>query len=403
MYAKAAAIIVVASIGMVMASDAALLTPHPGLVRTLGAQTKQLGDFGESFVDAGLRARGFQVLDGNVGVNGIDRIAVRRSATGELIDIRFIEVKTRQAVPDFNLAVTKNNGPQLSEQWTRNNLDRIAAAHPDANVRRLASEVLEQMKARPEIVRRELHGIAVETNKYMVMSVDDAGRVTGVVAEGRLTSLLKMLSSRGTSEETRAAATRHLSQFDQLHTAVSRAGETPTSLTKASAQGVEGIARQAKLLVGKTVAVPGTAVVVADAEAATHWMTSVASQPGVLAAGITFAADEAFTGWDYYKGNISSADFQRQTAQNGIKATAVGAATQLVYILAPTPHGLVLIGVGIVAYLAADQAIKAYDDAFVPKAPAAVELEGIIPAACLSTPMLDDVAIGRVRRAVVRP
>jgi len=115
------------------------------------------------------------------------------------------------------------------------------------------------MKARPEIVRRELHGIAVETNEYMIMSVDDAGRVTGVAAEGHLTSLLKMLSTRGTSEETRAAAIRHLSQFDQLQTAVSRAGATPVGLTKASAQGVDGIARQAKLPVGNTVAAPRTA------------------------------------------------------------------------------------------------------------------------------------------------
>lgn len=386
---------IVAAVGPDRAYADPTIIPHPALEQTADVVTKQLGNFGESFVDAGLRARGFQVVDGNVGVNGIDRVAVKRAASGELADIRFIEVKTRQAVPDFDLAVTKNNGPQLSEQWTRTNLGRIVADHPDPNARRLASEVLEQMKARPEIVRRELHGIAVQTNKYMIMSVDDAGRVTGVAAEGRLTSLLKMLSTRGTSEETRAAAIRHLAQFDQLQTAVSRVGATPGGLTKASAQGAEGIVRQAKLPVGKAVAAPRTAVVVQDAKAATHWMTSLAKQPGVLAAGITFAVDEAFTGWDYYQGNISSADFQHQTAQNGIKAAAVGVATQLVYILAPTPHGLVLIGVGIVAYVAADQAIKAYDSAFVPKAPAATELEGIIPVACIAVPTLEDVATGR--------
>jgi|GEM_PF-5935119 len=114
------------------------------------------------------------------------------------------------------------------------------------------------MKARPEIVGRELHGIAVETNKYIIMSVDDAGRVTAVAADRPLTSLLKMLSTRGTSEETRAAAIRHLAQFDQLQTAVSRAGATPVGLTKARAQGAEGIVRQAKLPVGKTVAAPRT-------------------------------------------------------------------------------------------------------------------------------------------------
>jgi len=78
-------------------------------------------------------------------------------------------------------------------------------------------------------------------------------------------------------------------------------------------------------------------------------------------------------------------------------------ATQLAYILAPTPGGLVLVAVGIVAYVAADQAIKAYDEAFIPKAPAAVELEGLIPAACIATPMLDDVATGRMKRRPTAP
>ena len=56
-----------------------------------------------------------------------------------------------------------------------------------------------------------------------------------------------------------------------------------------------------------------------------------------------------------------------------------------------------LIGVGIVAYVAADQAIRAYDDAFVPRAPMPAELAGIIPAECISVPMLDDVGAGRLR------
>lgn len=373
------------------------VVPHPRLERTPDLVTKQLGNFGESFVDAGLRARGFEVIDGNVGVNGIDRIAVKRAPGGELTDIRFIEVKTRQTVPDFDLAVTKNNGPQLSEQWTQNNLGRIVNEHPNPDARRAAGDILEQMKAKPEIVRRELHGIAVESDKYIIMSVDDAGRVTGVAAEGRLTSLLKMLSSRGTSEETRAAAIRHLAEFDQLQAAVANAGSTPAALAKSSVQGIDGIASRMKVPVGSGLATPKTAIVLQDKKAASNWAMSLVKQPGVLAAGITFVVDEAFTGWEYYKGNINGATFQRQSAQNGIKAVAVGVPTQLVYILAPTPHGLALIGVGIVAYVAADQAVKAYDNTFVPKAPMAAELAGIIPDDCISVPMLDEVAAGRAR------
>jgi hypothetical protein len=122
-----------------------------------------------------------------------------------------------------------------------------------------------------------------------------------------------------------------------------------------------------------------------------------------LAAGITFAVDEAFSGWNYYHGDLSKADFQRQTGQNGIKAATVGIATQLVYILAPTPHGLVLIGVAIVVYVATDQAISAYDGVFVPQAPKAAELAGIVPDRYISAPMLDEVATGKSRAMPVQP
>ena len=364
--------------------------------RTSSALTKQLGDFGESFVGAGLRARGFQVVNGNIGGTGIDWIAVKRASSGEIIDIRLVEVKTRQGFPEFKLAQTSDR-LQLSDSWTKPRLERIVRDHPDTNIRRLAKEVLEAMTARPEIVHRELHGIAVQSNKYLVMTVDEAGRVTRVAAEGRLTSLLKMLSKRGTSQETRAAAIRHLAQFDQLRAVTGQTGAELPSLAKAGATGLKGLVKETKLPLGSKITTPTATVIVQDAASARNWAIQLAKQPGVLAAGFTFAVDEAFTGWSYYKGDLSKADLQRQTIQNGIKAATVGITTQLVCLLAPTPHGLVVIGVAIVAYLAADQVIYAYDRAFVPKAPKADELAGIAPEHCHSFPMLDDMATGKVQ------
>jgi hypothetical protein len=272
--------------GLIGIHAAEVMIPHPMIERTGAIVTRQLGDFGESFVDAGLRARGFQVADGNIGVNGIDRIAVKRAASGEIVDIRFVEVKTRQGLPEFKLAVT-HDGTQLSEGWTGPRLERIVREHPNANTRRLAGEVLETMKARPEIVRRELHGIAVESNKYVVMTVDDAGRVTGVAAKERLTSLLKMLSDRGTSEETRAAAVRHLAQFDQLQAAVAKAGAEPAVVTRAGLEGLEGLVKQAKLPPAGKITTPTATVIVEEAAGAKNWAIRLAKQPGVLAAGVT--------------------------------------------------------------------------------------------------------------------
>ena len=42
-----------------------------------------------------------------------------------------------------------------------------------------------------------------------------------------------------------------------------------------------------------------------------------------------------------------------------------------------------------------EQAIAAYDQAFLPKAPAASELRGIIPDACIDLPLIGDVAAGK--------
>jgi len=75
---------------------AEVLVPHPMIERTSSPLTKQLGDFGESFVGAGLRARGFQVVNGNIGGTGIDWIPVKRASSGRIVDLRFVEVKTRQ-------------------------------------------------------------------------------------------------------------------------------------------------------------------------------------------------------------------------------------------------------------------------------------------------------------------
>ena len=119
-------------------------------------------------------------------------------------------------------------------------------------------------------------------------------------------------------------------------------------------------------------------------------MIALARAPGVAATGLTFAVDEAFTAWDYYQGDINKAAFQRQTAQNGVKAVAVGAAIQLVYFLSATPHGLVVVGVGIAAYVAADLAITAWDAVFVPETLLDSDFAGLIPDECIAMPIMDD-------------
>ncbi|MSR29828.1 MAG: hypothetical protein EXS03_09730 [Phycisphaerales bacterium] len=389
------------TVGAILAASATLegawadtgVIAHPALEQTASAASRQLGAFGESLVDAGLQARGFEVFNGNVGVNGIDRIAVKRAASGELTDIRFIEVKTRQAAADFSLAQTKNSGRQLSNEWIGNGLDLIIDGHDDPTLRSLAKETQGRLKATPSLLRRELHSIAVDSNKYIISSVDAVGaaeaRVAARVVEVRLTDLLGELSKRGTTKSTRAVASQHLAQFDQLQTAGARSASRQAALAKVSSEGIDGLVTRAKLPLSRGTAAPRT-VVVESATAARSSMIALARAPGVAATGLTFAVDEAFTAWDYYQGDINKAAFQRQTAQNGVKAVAVGAAIQLVYFLSATPHGLVVVGVGIAAYVAADLAITAWDAVFVPETLLDSDFAGLIPDECIAMPIMDD-------------
>src|SRR5262249_41833 len=140
------------------------------------------------------------------------------------------------------------------------------------------------------------------------------------------------------------------------------------------------------------------AVMAESASAARGVWARLLCQPGVVAAGVTFAVDEGLTAWDYHQGKLSKADFDRRTSENAVKATFVGAATQLIYIVAPNPAGLVVVAVGVITYVAADHAIAAYNEAFLPKVVAAEELKGIVPSECLGFPMIDDVATGQITR-----
>ena len=395
----------------------ALLVPHPGLDPIPDELwTKQLGEFGESFVEEGLRARGYTVSNGNVGNTGIDRIAVKRGPDGRLIDVRIIEVKTRQTGTDFPLDTTKTHGKQLSDEWITHNLERIAADHPDAATRRLAKEILRERKLRPWIVRRELHGISVQGNKYLIQNVDDLGRVTGTIAEGRVTDQLSKLASRGTTAETRAAAVRHLAKYDQLAKATSGGAKVILTNPWWPPYGPDPFPGPPRRPWPRTPQTPDfpilratrgprvtttnapQAVIVRDQTAAREAIKALAKSPGVVAGAVTFVIDEGFTAWEYYNGTINTATYQQQSVDNAIKAAAVGAATGVVYLCMSTPHGLVLAGVAIVTYLAADWAISAYNDAFGSKPIHLDELTGLIPMECLNFPMIDDFVASGTRR-----
>ena len=64
--------------------------------------------------------------------------------------------------------------------------------------------------------------------------------------------------------------------------------------------------------------------------------------------------------YDYLEGNIYQKEFQQKVLDSAIKGMAVGGSEALVIFLMETPHGLVLLGAGIGAYIVVDNTINTY-------------------------------------------
>jgi hypothetical protein len=64
--------------------------------------------------------------------------------------------------------------------------------------------------------------------------------------------------------------------------------------------------------------------------------------------------------YDFLKGYIYQNEFNQKVIESAMKGGAVGGSEALVMFLLPTPHGLVLLGAGVGAYIIVDEAIKKY-------------------------------------------
>ena len=217
-------LLLLSSPAIAMAQTTEPFIPHPALETASGGAgamhpTHQLGKFGESFVRENLRASGFEVHDANLNDRGIDLLAVRRNARGDLSEVRPVEVKTRSRGVDFRLETTQD-GPQLSAEWTSKRLARLAREHPDPALRRLAAEVLALKDAHPEWIRPQLHGLSIGDNAYQVFRVESkSGAIQGLESGNSLTRFLKRLAKADVNPATRQAAVRHLQHFDQMQAA----------------------------------------------------------------------------------------------------------------------------------------------------------------------------------------
>lgn len=201
---------------------------HPTSGRTPSAWKNGVGAWGEQFADKTLRLRGFnEVHEIKTGSNnGIDRIAVKRTADGAISDFKFVEVKTSRGGKP-KLGETKRSGRQMSRKWLADHLKDMRRSG-DPTTKKLALEISRFRKASMR---------SIESFGEVMHFDTKSGNVTGYLADGTTKKysysaerLLKRLQSRANPLATRMWAAKHLASLDQIRSTcmTSWLGRTPT-------------------------------------------------------------------------------------------------------------------------------------------------------------------------------
>lgn len=177
---------------------------HPAidinLPYTTGAWRSALGTWGEGLVREELTLRGFEVYEPKVhGNKGIDAIAVKRNVLGEIVDIRIIEVKTRNGYGKPSLGNTKR-GKQLSRAWLNDKL-RIMRASGDPELKKLANDIRKFRERTGIAIEKlgELHEVNPRSGKLIVRNP-----ITGAeISSQNIGKVLQTLSERAKAPEVR--------------------------------------------------------------------------------------------------------------------------------------------------------------------------------------------------------
>lgn len=194
--------------------DHPLVAGHP--VRSAGAWRQGVGRFGESLAGGSLRLRGYEVIDMKLpGNQGIDLVAVKRSATGTVTDIRLVEVKAHYGKTGPRLGQTRV-GTQMSRQWLADRLRALRASGEQG--RKIALDISRFRRAEGIPLERlgEVHDVNLRTGKYTIRNPVSMAERAGPMSIERL---LNRVSSHSTQPASQTWAMRHLSQFDQLRQA----------------------------------------------------------------------------------------------------------------------------------------------------------------------------------------
>jgi hypothetical protein len=189
---------------------------HPVLLNidrpALGAWTRATGAWGEGLVNESLKLRGYQVYEiKGPGNRGIDRLAMKRNLAGDLIDVRFIEIKTTRGGPAR--MVSTKSGRQMSRTWLAQHL-RSMRSSGDPIAKPLAAEIrhfYRASKVTPEMLG-EVHDINTRTGRYIRRNPVTMAELSNESIERQL----EAIQTKSPSAAARRSATRHLGRYDQI-------------------------------------------------------------------------------------------------------------------------------------------------------------------------------------------
>jgi hypothetical protein len=187
---------------------------HPVASRTISSYKSGVGTWGEQLIEELIKKRGFNEIYEvkNSKNNGIDRIAIKRKPNGEILEVKFVEVKTSRS-PKPKLIETRTSGTQMSRKWLADKLNDMRRTG-DPELRKLALETSRFHKASGLNLMSsgEVIHINTKTDKLVTYAAD--GRT--VKAEMNVTRLLTTLQKRGSTPEMRSHAVRQLAMWDQI-------------------------------------------------------------------------------------------------------------------------------------------------------------------------------------------
>ena len=336
------------------------------------------GNVAENFMGEYFKSAGWKQLPGEIGDNGIDGLFVKMK-NGVVHDVLCVESKFKsKGIPNISngsmsiaqsgIDTTMDGSMQMSKKWCRKKIKNLIK-FGDPKFKSMYEQIERHIEK--GTVRKRYFGFSqrsdgkIVTELHEIMDDGDnkikitekSGKPSKLqklvfdpknpknafekklskiyndamnkneklfLEKGRATSIQKVSSFLESSEIYKSGTKYSLKEYDEMAKKINRRAFASPAL----------LSNEGKLI------------------------TSLA---GGFSSGIAVVGIEGgMAYYDYLKGDIYKNEFDKKILDSAIKGTAVGGSEALVLFLMETPHGLVLLGAGIGAYIIVDHAIETY-------------------------------------------